>query len=61
MIRSTQNVSTLPDRDELRINQGIRIPDFKWAVVADLPDEWTLTWQAILDWVHQQTAQEVTP
>jgi hypothetical protein len=35
--------------------------DFKWAVVAHLPDEWTLTRQAILNWVHQKTAQEVTP
>ncbi len=34
--------------------------DFKWAVVAALPDEWTLTRQEILDWVRQHTAQEVS-
>ncbi|PSR22144.1 MAG: hypothetical protein C7B45_07930 [Sulfobacillus acidophilus] len=28
--------------------------EFKWAVVAHLPDEWSLTPQDILDWVRQQ-------
>jgi len=33
--------------------------DFTWAVVARLPDEWTLTRHDILNWVRQKTIQEV--
>jgi len=34
--------------------------DFKWDVIATLPDDWALTKQEILEWVRQHTTQEAS-